>query len=70
MSLMDLFQNITKGKKTLIDFYFRFLICNFGNLDSGEYKKISKRYSEDMQDIIDKMIVVDPTNRIDTAYVL
>lgn len=48
MSLMDLFQNITKG----------------------EYKRISSRYSEDMQQIVDQMIVLDPTKRIDADFVL
>jgi len=43
MSLMDLFQNITKGNKAL---GWLNMLTNITCL--GEYKKISKRYSEDM----------------------
>lgn len=36
----------------------------------GEFKKISKRYSEDLQEMIDKMIVLDPQKRVGTEFVL
>jgi NIMA (never in mitosis gene a)-related kinase len=48
MSLMDLFNNITKG----------FLIEKTNFL--GEFKPISTRYSEELRDLINSMIVVDP----------
>jgi NIMA (never in mitosis gene a)-related kinase len=45
MSLMDLFNNITKG----------------------EFKPISSRYSAQLREVIDEMIVVDPTKRLDAV---
>lgn len=47
MSLMDLFNNITKGS----------------------FKEISARYSHALRDLINEMIVVDPTKRIDASAV-
>jgi serine/threonine protein kinase len=48
MSLMDLFNNITKG----------------------EYKPVSNKFSEDMRNIIQRMIIVDPQKRCDIQNVI
>ncbi|CAD8192594.1 unnamed protein product [Paramecium octaurelia] len=48
MSLMDLFNNITKG----------------------EFKPVSNRYSQQLRDVIEGMIVVDPQKRLDASTVL
>ena len=48
MSLMDLFNNITKG----------------------EYKPINFRFSEELRNIIQEMIVLDPQKRCDTNKVI
>ncbi|EGR31851.1 never in mitosis gene A-related kinase, putative [Ichthyophthirius multifiliis] len=42
----------------------------FNKITQGQYKKISKRYSEELSNIIDQMIIVDPSKRIDSGYVL
>lgn len=47
MSLMDLFNNITKG----------------------EFKPVSNRYSQELRDVIEGMIVVDPAKRSDASTV-
>ena len=47
MSLMDLFNNITKG----------------------EFASISTRFSEELRTLINQMIVVDASKRVDSAFV-
>lgn len=47
MSLMDLFNNITKG----------------------DFKPISTRYSGELRDLINSMVVLDPAKRVDSVSV-
>ena len=47
MSLMDLFNNITKG----------------------EFQSISSRFSEELRNLINQMIIVDASKRVDSNYV-
>lgn len=47
MSLMDLFNNITKG----------------------EFESISGRFSEELRILINQMILVDPSKRVDSNYI-
>lgn len=56
MSLMDLFNNITKG--TLFPY------------KKGDFAPINKKFSDQLRNIINQMIVVDPTKRLDSGTVV
>ncbi len=41
----------------------------FNNITKGDFKPISTRYSGELRDLINSMVVLDPAKRVDSVSV-